>query len=55
MDNPADTPVGIYSHAAEGKRLFLHRSFLMPHQDITHSEDEKKTENRRGVTVSPQI
>ena len=57
-DNPADTPVGIYRHAAEGKRLFLHWSLLMPHQDITprekghlthYEEDRKqKTEHRRG-------
>ena len=54
MDNPADTPVGIYRHAAEGKRLFLHWSFLMPHQDITpkrkgsEKEGEKKRREKQG-------
>ena len=54
MDNPADTPVGIYRHAAEGKRLFLHWSFLMPHQDITpkgkvsEKEEEKKKREETG-------
>ena len=58
MDNPADTPVGIYRHAAEGKRLFLHWSFLMPHQDITpkrkgsEKEGEKKKKEETGGWLS---
>ena len=55
MDNPAETLVGMYRHAAEGKRLFLHWSFLMPHQDIIpkrkgsdKEEEKKKTEEKQG-------
>ena len=57
-DNPAETLVGTYRHAAEGKRLFLHWSFFMPHQDITpkekvsEKEEEKKKKEETGGWLS---